>query len=257
MPNIITSRFFGQQLRSGHWSTEGLVFYWRGIPAGNVVDESFYGNDGTITGATWVGDGLDFAVASGNDVIIPNFSFPNDTGDLTLIFDVNPRTDGEADNGYWIMATDFAMYLLWNINGLEINRTDTGDNGRWRTGNDLGLIGSRNTLVITHTGTALPRIYINGIFEETLPEILTPTGTADTIHNTTMMLGSNPGNSRDWDGTMYRVSVYNRVLSASEILDLEINPDLPMQEDPVWWGQAVSAITIPRMIHHYKQAGGL
>ena len=52
-------------------------------------------------------------------------------------------------------------------------------------------------------------------------------------------------------------SIYDRILPTWQIEELAINPDLPMQEEPVWWGQAVDGVTIPRMIHHYKQAGGL
>ena len=38
------------QLRTGHWSTNGLVGYWPFVEAGNLVDFSPYGNHGVITG---------------------------------------------------------------------------------------------------------------------------------------------------------------------------------------------------------------
>ena len=28
---LISAKMFGQQLNLGHWSTDGLVFFWRGI----------------------------------------------------------------------------------------------------------------------------------------------------------------------------------------------------------------------------------
>ncbi len=229
-----SEKMFGQMLNLGHWSTDGLVFLWRGIEAGNAVDESFGGNHGTITGATWAGDGLDFAAASDNDVTISNFRFPDDNGDLTLIFDITPRTTGENSSAYWMLPTDFAFYLHWNNEGLTWNRNYTGDNGRWRTANDLGLIGSRNTVVLTHSGTDLPRVYINGVFVIALPEILAPTGTADTINNKDMLIGTNTTRTRDWDGVMHGISVYNHVLSVTEIMQLSINPDLPMEQPPIW-----------------------
>ena len=250
-----SEKMFGQMLNLGHWSTDGLVFLWRGIEAGNAVDESFGGNHGTITGPIWAGDGLDFAAASDNDVTISNFRFPNDRGDLTLIFDITPRTTGESASAYWMLPTDFSFYLHWNNEGLTWNRNYSGDNGRWRTGNDLGLIGSRNTVVLTHTGTALPRVYINGVFVIALPEILAPTGTADTINNKDMLIGTNTTRTRDWDGVMHGISVYNHVLSVTEIMQLSINPDLPMQQEPIWlmFAPVVGETIVPIIQAHTRR----
>ena len=44
----------------------------------------------------------------------------------------------------------------------------------------------------------------------------------------------NPG---EFSGT----NIYDRALSASEIQELYINPDLPMQQYPAWWGKAPAA----------------
>ena len=45
---FIPLKMFGQ-LPSGHFA-DGLVFYWRGIQAGDVVDESFSRLHGTFNG---------------------------------------------------------------------------------------------------------------------------------------------------------------------------------------------------------------
>ncbi len=194
-------------------------------------------------------------VVNANDVTISNFRFPNDRGDLTLIFDITPRTTGESASAYWMLPTDFSFYLHWNNEGLTWNRNYSGDNGRWRTGNDLGLIGSRNTVVLTHTGTALPRVYINGVFVIALPEILAPTGTADTINNKDMLIGTNTTRTRDWDGVMHGISVYNHVLSVTEIMQLSINPDLPMQQEPIWlmFAPVVGETIVPIIQAHTRR----
>ena len=71
---FIPIKMFGQQ-PSGQYA-EGLVCIWRGIEAGNAVDESPYGNHGTITGPTWQGGGLLFDGAT-DKVTVPLIKFPD------------------------------------------------------------------------------------------------------------------------------------------------------------------------------------
>ncbi|HEB28406.1 MAG TPA: LamG domain-containing protein [Porticoccus sp.] len=230
---------FGQMLNLGHWSTDGLVFYWRGIEAGNVVDESFYRNHGMITGPTWVGNGLSL----------------NGTSDFVSIPDASELNFGSANWSFiiWFKSTQFhasgaggmievadapgdfwpTISLRGNANGTvrllardddldgSIDATSTGtyDDGLW------------HSATVVRSGTSV-NCYFDGIVE-------TIGGSDAQLSNMSMGSSWFIGKTYDstpawWGGDVSDINIYNRALSASEILDLYINRDLPMQQEPIW-----------------------
>ncbi len=232
-------KFFGQQLRLGHWSTKDLVFYWRGIEAGNAVDESLSRNHGTITGATWAGRGLAF---DGDDYVsIPDKDEFTMNDGLTVIADIYPTTintehvivskyfDDVPFNGEWLFelqsdGTIFAQCLDdASTNRIRITSSVTLSVNNWYqvawTYDGFGV----------HTGL---KLYKNGILDTSASSNSQGTFTAMSNYTANVDIGAGLRDSAfaAWFiGTIDGVSIYNRVLSASEIQQLYINPDLPIQ----------------------------
>ncbi len=238
MSNIVTTKMFGQQLNLGHWSTDGLVFLWRGIPAGNAIDESFHRNHGTITGPTWVGDGLSF---NGTTDYVANTSFLRPPH-ITIIANIfctnvaaNERSIVGGDDGsgggekirswqFRLDQTTGALKVLIFVGGSFM-----------AVGGTENLLNSRRNVAMTYDGNIV-KIYTDGIFissNATLSGDMNSSNTGFAISRQSPTV-----NDSQFAGIISDVKIYNRALSASEIQQLYINPDLPMQQQyPVWMGQ--------------------
>ncbi len=217
MRNIITPRFFGQQLRSGHWSTDGLVFFWRGIRAGNVVDESSYGNHGTIVGnPSWAGEGLDFDGAGDYAILSTPLSLSQFT--LSITFEADDLTsrsligDHTDSNNYTLLTTTTQLRL----------RTDT---TRMFTVPTMS-VGVRYNNVYTRDTSNNIRCYLNAK-ESSTGAIF------DSVTFSLTSIGKALDQAVDFDGRMFDVKIYNRALAAREILDLYRNRDLPIRQDNI------------------------
>ncbi len=259
MNNTIIPKFFGQQLRSGHWSTDNLRTYWRGIKAGEAVDESLYRNHGTIMGATWVGASLDCAVNTDKVNFGTSRLNIDDTQSFTIILKgITVKTWVVANRIFGRSAFNRPVgFWLKNANTVEMTVQTTGDNAIVGAVNQSLPAGLTTTIAGTWDG-ATARIYINGIESNSISPAAP--GTLVFVDDT-----------REWHfgeghqsagsgfiGSGESILIYNRTLSASEIQQLYINPDLPMQQEPIsLWTQLLVGVTVPVMIHHYKQAGGL
>ncbi len=236
---------FGQMLNLGHWATDGLVFYWRGIEAGEAVDKSLYRNHGAITGATWVGDGL-FFDGSNNDVVdLGSDSLIPSTDDWTFHAIIRPDASSDQD-------TLFSQYLSGVGNGrILIQQSD--DSGPITISIFLGSDPALGSIFVNPTTAVVAgmtyhvtftrryrtfSVYINGVFENSTTEA----GTRQILQTGNVLgirSGSNPYNgnydtSTRWNGLMSDIKIYNRALSDSEIQALYINPGLPMQQQPIW-----------------------
>ncbi len=236
---FIPVKMFGQQ-PCGHFA-EGLVFYWRGIEAGNVVDESFFGNHGVITDAEWVGNGLDF---DGADSIVNcgSDSSLDDLGPLTISMWVNPRSSGEIAGSlifkrtatsslvgtvFKFGASDEAIFTV-DYATTDLLRQTSGD--FWLPYNVW-----RNIVVTWDGGITATNIHIynNGI-ESSYGTTTNGDGARISDASFDLHIGNEALIRRTFDGIISDVKIYNRALSASEILALYINPDLPMARDPIW-----------------------
>ena len=229
------TKMFGQ-LPSGQYA-EGLVFYWRGIPAGNAVDESLYGNHGTITGGVWRGQYL----------------FMDGTGVVRTVADNPPITD-------WPI-TIITFGRVTTLTGLDfyfsLSNSTVEDQSIILRLTDGKLEGSVLTTLFNPTTQAVGtvavgdhimaafvcasstdrKLYLNG-------ELVASDTDADTFPTSPTNIAwgglvrpSNIYELGEFSGTL----IYSRALSAGEIIHLYINPDLPMQQDPIWLLKAPAA----------------
>lgn len=257
MDNVITPRFFGQQLRSGHWSTDGLVFFWRGIQAGNIVDESLYRNHGTITGATWQGDGLSFNGSSDFATVPQQLLGVKTFTVIAWAMAADTSAGDELILEYTTNANSGGFYIDYRVAQIDyLTQTPIGGAlTRWRTSDTL-TVGVWTQLAFSVDFNLASGEIVGYINAQLNGSILGDGNNTGSLPNDTLYIGSRAGASLWFGGSIKHISIYNRVLLVNEIQQLFINPDLPMQQEPVWWGQPTGVI-VPVMIHHYKQAGGL
>ncbi len=227
---FIPIKMFGQQL-SGPFA-DGLVFWFRGIESGNAPDESPYGNHGTITGATWVGDGLLFD-GDNDEVAIGDIGLHTQ---LSVIMKVMPLEN--ADGGYFAIGSN--NQALDTILGIRFDTTNrlrvtwgdgTTDNWGYQTTTTNSLIQNEWAYItaIWDNNNTYPLVYINGILDVSGAQARTGT---PIVSNGVSYLGAGV---KGWANCgIADVKIYNRALSQTEILALYINPDLPMQQDPIW-----------------------
>ncbi len=226
---FIPIKMFGQQ-PSGPFA-DGLVFLWRGIEAGNAVDESFSRNHGTITGATWVGDGLSFSNGDTDYVDMGNPGVLNPTGPFTVSVWIKPasvsittvitsKSDGSGSGTHHYIlqvSSDIRFY----VGGVSIGNAGVYTNAL--------SVGKWSNIVGVHTGSAT-HLYFDGVFRGAADSY-----TAPDVAAANFLLGKRSDLVTNlFYGTMSDVKFYGRALSASEIQALFINPNLPMQQQPIW-----------------------
>lgn len=235
-----SEKMFGQQLNLGHWATEGLVYYFRAIEAGNAVDDSFNELHGTLTGApVWVGEALSFDgtndyVSVPSDPRIENFTAL--TLGAWILVQGNPgvsrgRIIGKDQGG---TSDDYALSNADNIGGrnyeilFRLNTTA----GTSTPESDSGILPNTgwHFAVATWDGS-FQRIYIDGLLD------MTPVAHGGTLDDSNLPLGiggHQASNTRRFNGGIRTAFIYNRALSATEIFDLFINPDLPIYQNEIW-----------------------
>ena len=227
---FIPIKMFGQQL-SGPFA-DGLVGFWRFIEAGNLVDESFGRNHGTITGATWVGQGLDFSAAT--DEVNFGTDSLNITTTCSFVVDIkiDTFTDFDAVFSRSVFRYPVRGYVTANRR-FVVDFGTTGGTAGIGTGINIIPVGIWTHVVVTANATlGTINIYVNGINKASSSGL--PVGTFR--FNAESWTIGRPSNDV-WDaldGQVKGFSIYNRALSASEIQQLYINPDLPIEQEPIW-----------------------
>lgn len=220
-------KMFGQMLNLGHWSTDGLVFYWRGIEAGEAVDESFSKNHGTFAAnaGSWAGGSYFFAGGTTGAAITP-ITIAEDLP-WTMIFRVKKDSTGGATEGILCGDTGTTFDHVWMNGGTSLQvrcsnstNTFTGPKDDFNSWHTYALVASGNDI----------SLYIDGVLDETK---------APATGNETALIVNHighgyTGTTLSFQGWMEHYSVYDRDLSASEIAELYINRDLPMQDEPIW-----------------------
>ncbi len=224
---------FGSLRTDPHWSTKGLVFYPQFKPAGKLIDESPYKNHGVITGATWVGDGLFFSGTSGKYVNLGNPSHLELYSDFTVIVAYRDITGtynmlcSKMDGGgHPIQITYWSSNTKFRVDGND--STDAAFNTAEVDGN------SSSGVIAVTVSDSLVSLYVDGRFGDSVAI----TGGLRSRPSYNWYLGARNAGDAQITGTITGASIYNRILSASEIQQLTINADLPMQQYPAWWGKA-------------------
>lgn len=226
---------FGQMLNLGHWSTDGLVFYWRGIDAGNLVDESFYGNHATFgAGAaspTWVGgslyfDGGDYAVAASPTPV---------SGSFTVIA-IAKVTDTSAQRTIIGTRSNNAFQLRFTTGGGSIGAL-VGNGVDWLDSTCLITF----TVVLDHwyhiaytVNSTGYRAYLDGVYKTSEAWAADTPLLMGSSNNLAIGARREPAPDELLVGNIAYVAIYNRVLSDNAIAELYINPGLPMQHEPIW-----------------------
>ncbi len=247
-----------------HPLARGLVGYWLHNEGSGLItnDVSGNGNYGIITGATWTSQGLSFNGSSDSvdfgDVLDQDGSTP-----FSIVVRVEkPNTTERYVASKQINASPFEGWSLSQSDRLFFQVVNNITNNRILASTAASTI-SANTLhlvAVTYDGSkdvSGVKFYIDGVRSATTTIFNTLTGSSTTTAQ--FSLGSRNSVTQFWDGTIDFTMIYNRLLLAGEIQALYRDPYILFRQDPAWIGQAavVAGVTIPVMIHHYKQAGGL
>ena len=232
---------FGSLRKDPHWSTKRLVFDSQFKPAGKLIDETANKNDGIITGATWQGQGLNFNdsfdVVNFGDVAL--FDLRLDSLTVEVWFTGN-TTSGEvqglvckskfaAANDRWAMTFDGGTVLAQiQIPGINTNspisETAYIDGGLHQA---VGVWDRAGDMVL----------HMDGSSAKGTPIDISSAAALDLDSTYDVLIGSynestgiGPRVNTNFHGEIVSVRIWRRALSIREILELYINPDLPMQQ---------------------------
>ena len=194
----------------------------------NAYDSSENENTGAITDATWktaadckYGSCLDLD-GDGDDITISSMNYPN--SDITTISVwVNPRNIGEVEGRILEFASGLAFLLDSGRDpAIRLNRLHSGTTGSWRDMNDAIPYNEWSHLAVVYDASSVDNdasLYINGVLDTNFVRIVSPTGTADDLNGTTLTIGSNAANLRDFDGAIDDVKIYNYVRTQKQIIE--------------------------------------
>jgi len=206
-------------------SPEGLVGYWNfDEGSGSIAhDSSGNGNDGTIYGATWTPGKFGYALGfDGIDDFVkvtspPNLPAGNSARTITAWVNVKVLPKGVNEGvvvGYGTTSGD-SSFELGVFGENKDNRFFYSQWYRDVVGNTIPQVGQWYHIAITHDGTT-QRLYVNGVVEST--GSLTP----NTPSGTDLLIGKfyQTDISRQFNGLIDEVGIWNRALSAEEIKQL-------------------------------------
>jgi hypothetical protein len=197
----------------------GLVGWWRfDEGTGNLAkDNSGYGNDGTVYGATWVvgkyGQALSFD-GTNDYVLVKHNAMLNAQGNFTIeawiktsLSSVGTIVSKYAGGVGWHLAVTLeGKVLSWfyaSASDYTTNMVST------KTVND----GAWHYIVIARTYGDKYRVYIDGDLDKSYND-----NTVGEVSNTeNVYLGTRPGLLQYFNGVIDEVRIYNRALSAAEI----------------------------------------
>ena len=251
---LIQKPYIGILPNKNHPLSQGLVCCWANNEGtgGKVFDLSGNDNHGTITGADWVADGLDFIAANSDEV------------KKSTIF-----TSAEYDNGYTIITKIKADALPATTGILSIQ-------GAVNDGTPNMIIGSNNGNIRAFTyGTwtaAVPantgqfyeiaysyegninkkcNLYIDGIYQNSA------TGAGSQLPGYGNILWLGNGYNNYYDGTISYIYIYNHALSVDEIAWLYRDPyamfQYPSLVEFFTDTGAPPATYIPALMNYYRQ----
>lgn len=228
----------GTPVIAGHQLTKGLVGYWlfnEGM-GDKVSDLSGNGNDGTLNGPLWVpgrdGPALDF---DGDDDVItaPDSPVYSGLSAITVSFWVNfDDFGGGSDYNFIVAKSNWASQREWRF------RTEVNAIVVWHISNDGASPGAGNSVQLNKNNFTVGAWHQlvgtydaanNSLLEFYVDRVLkgTATGEAGGIFEGTAPLsfgssGDNGGSGGqdDFHGQMSEVRIWDRALSAREIVEL-------------------------------------
>jgi hypothetical protein len=213
------ARSAGESANSNLWkSVIGLWSPFLGPTGKRLYDWSPFRNHGTISGANWVSEGLNFDGAA--DYVFAEDSRLHPTSPISISAWVMRTGAHDAGNGGGIAGSWFDSdgYLLWcfpGTNNFEFVIDAAG------TRASSGITATLNTwfnVVGTWDGIT-GRIYVDGVFKDDQAEAtLTPSGKDFEIGRYAGVVNTN------WNGLIADVILDNRAWTAKEVWNLYQNP---------------------------------
>ncbi len=196
----------------------GLVAGWSfDAGAGSVLaDVSGNGNNGVITGATWVpgrfGSALSFNGVS--DVVrVASAASLNVSSGMTLAAWIRPsaaqsgwRTVMQRQVDAWALNAGHDNGALVPAGGATIN-----GNAQWITGVSASPVGSWTHVALTYDGATL-RLFVNGVQVSSRAV----SGPVQSVTNP-LWIGGNQPYGEFFNGLIDEARVYNRALSVAEL----------------------------------------
>ncbi len=217
----------------GYWDMEGIGTSGNGV---SIPDQSGNGNDGTTSDANGSGmsctsagkygggcdfDGTDDYINAGSNATLDQIF----SGGGSVSLWVNRDTSSAAAD-FLVKGSNSTGGLGWvlfgsNSNTITFRKAFTSSNGIWVTTSAVTTDGSWDHIVVTYNQDSAandPTIYVNGVIAS-ITESTQPSGSAydDSSHNLT--IGAHSSNSFT-DGKIDETRLYNRTLSAAEVMSL-------------------------------------
>jgi hypothetical protein len=212
----------------------GLIAHWKlDEGSGAVAYDSAGINDGTIYGAAWItgqlGGALDFD-GSNDYVSIPHDPALNITGDITIAAWVNFTRIGEYEGivtkcvGVGGQNVPFEFRTRPHMSPLTFLRADASGHERVYS-SYIAELGEWHH-VLVRVENKVPDFYVDGIITGKGADVVftkTPTG------NTNPVLIGRRDDGLYFDGSIDDVRIYDRALSALEIMELYV----PAESGPI------------------------
>lgn len=196
----------------------GLVGYWKFNELGNVViDRSGCGNNGSIIGASRLGDGLSFN-GSTDYVTVPNLSsYPNGKGALSISTWI--KFSGVSDEkhiiGWWnnynnnIRTGTNKVYFRINADETKLVFSDSflNDNVEHHVVATYDKNGGSNNV----------KLYIDSVLQSTLA---TTTGNLVSNDNFSMGAITDAGIANLFTGSIYKPRLYNYAITQETVTEI-------------------------------------
>jgi len=222
----------GRELITDHPLADGLVGAWLLNEGSGTAGDSAGSNDGTLSGATWTAEGVDFPDGSTTDKISCGADDSlNFSGNLTLFSVVNmsatahfgtvaARSDAgilftEGDYGYALLLRDISTNLYMYVNIADGTNYD-------QTGTQITDIrdGDYHSVAMVRDGDD-----INGYVDSINEVIRDGSGIGDiSVVGQPFQIGNDDDNDHAFKGDIKVVYAFNRALSPQEIASLHADP---------------------------------
>ncbi len=226
----------------GHWTFDGKDTLWTSSTTGTTLDKSGNGNTGTLTAmnrststvAGKLGQAFKFNGGGAQRVDLASPTILDDIenqggGGMTISAWIYPRGLGETNEGTIMNKSNVATvgngawtFQLSNSNNFRFNKSYTVTTLLRASANNTISLNKWQHVVMTWDGSATAtnvRIYKNGI---ELAYALGPVdgvGTKNSDAANSIFINDGAG-SREFNGNIDDVRIYNRVLSPTEVAQL-------------------------------------